>query len=141
MIDIEALLNKYFEGETTCEEERRLRRFFTEGLIPKHLQMYRPMFAYFEAERKEHVQASATTVRPERRKRTFSYYMTYGLGVAAATLLLVLSIRHLSPEPASYVVIDGKQYTDARLIREQAKAAFRTVSLDEEEVFATLFEE
>ena len=26
MKDIETLLNKYFEGETTCEEERRLRR-------------------------------------------------------------------------------------------------------------------
>ena len=25
MKDIETLLNKYFEGETTCEEERRLR--------------------------------------------------------------------------------------------------------------------
>ena len=31
MKDIETLLNKYFEGETTCEEERRLRRFFAEG--------------------------------------------------------------------------------------------------------------
>ena len=33
MKDIETLLNKYFEGETTCEEERRLRRFFAEGGI------------------------------------------------------------------------------------------------------------
>ena len=37
MKDIETLLNKYFEGETTCEEERRLRRFFAEGLVPEHL--------------------------------------------------------------------------------------------------------
>ena len=27
-MNIEELLNKYFEGETTCEEERELRRFF-----------------------------------------------------------------------------------------------------------------
>jgi len=53
MKDIETLLNKYFEGETTCEEERRLRRFFAEGLVPKHLEVYRPMFAFFEAEQKE----------------------------------------------------------------------------------------
>ena len=31
MKDIETLLNKYFEGETTCEEERRLRRFLPKG--------------------------------------------------------------------------------------------------------------
>ena len=41
MKDIETLLNKYFEGETTCEEERRLRRFFAEGLVPEHLEVYR----------------------------------------------------------------------------------------------------
>ena len=53
MKDIETLLNKYFEGETTCEEERRLRRFFAEGLVPEHLEVYRPVFAFFEAEQKE----------------------------------------------------------------------------------------
>lgn len=53
MKDIETLLNKYFEGETTCEEERRLRRFFAEGLVPEHLEVYCPMFAFFEAEQKE----------------------------------------------------------------------------------------
>ena len=144
MKDIEELLNKYFEGETTCEEERELRRFFTEGLVPEHLQMYRPMFAFFEAEHTQYVQASATT-RSEKKNKTFRYYLTYSLGTVAATLLLVLGVsgvyRHLSPASSSYVIIDGKQYTDAALIREQAKAAFRDVSFSEEEVFVTLFEE
>ena len=42
---IDELLDKYFEGETSCEEERELRRFFTEGEVPEHLQTYRPLFA------------------------------------------------------------------------------------------------
>ena len=46
-MNIEELLNKYFEGETNCEEERELRRFFTQGIVPEHLQMYGPMFAFF----------------------------------------------------------------------------------------------
>lgn len=58
MKDIETLLNKYFEGETTCEEERRLRRFFAEGLVPEHLEVYRPMFAFFEAEQEELTEVS-----------------------------------------------------------------------------------
>ena len=66
MKDIETLLNKYFEGETTCEEERRLRRFFAEGLVPEHLEVYRPMFAFFEAEQKELAEISGT--RPIREK-------------------------------------------------------------------------
>jgi len=33
--------------------------------------------------------------------------------------------------PANYVIIDGKEYTDVHLIREQAMVAFRDVSLSE----------
>ena len=31
-------MDRYFEGETSCEEERELRRFFTEEEVPEHLQ-------------------------------------------------------------------------------------------------------
>ena len=99
-MNIEELLNKYFEGETTCEEERELRRFFTRGIIPEHLQMYRPMFAFLNEDN-----------------------------------------RHFNTSTANYVIIDGKCYTDAKLVREQAMIAFRDVSISEEEVFATLFSE
>ena len=138
MKDIETLLNKYFEGETTCEEERRLRRFFAEGLVPEHLEVYRPMFAFFEAEMPE--------LAPfEKKTKTVRQYLTYSLSAAAAAILLLVGIsgiyRHLSPAPANYVIIDGKEYTDVHLIREQAMVAFRDVSLSEEEVFATLFDE
>lgn len=138
MKDIEQLLNKYFEGETTCEEERRLRRFFAEGLVPEHLEMYRPLFAFFEAEQAEHA-------TPRKKTKTFRQYLTYSLGAAAATLLLIVGVsgiyRHLSPTTESFVIIDGKKYTDTNVIREQAMAAFNDVSLSQEEVFATLFNE
>lgn len=160
MKDIETLLNKYFEGETTCEEERRLRRFFAEGLVPEHLEVYRPMFAFFEAEQKELPEISGIgnavempELAPfEKKTKTIRQYLTYSLSAAAAAILLLVGIilllvgisgiyRHLSPAPANYVIIDGKEYTDVHLIREQAMVAFRDVSLSEEEVFATLFDE
>lgn len=153
MKDIETLLNKYFEGETTCEEERRLRRFFAEGLVPEHLKVYRPMFAFFETEQEELTEVSGqcnTGEMPElaifeKKTKTVRKYLTYSLGAAAAALLLLLGIsgiyRHISPAPANYVIIDGKEYTDVHLIREQAMVAFRDVSLSEEEIFATLFDE
>ena len=153
MKDIETLLNKYFEGETTCEEERRLRRFFAEGLVPEHLEVYRPMFAFFEAEQEELTEVSGQCNAGEmpelaifeKKTKTVRKYLTYSLGAAAAALLLLLGIsgvcRHISPAPANYVIIDGKEYTDVHLIREQAMVAFRDVSLSEEEIFATLFDE
>ena len=153
MKDIETLLNKYFEGETTCEEERRLRRFFAEGLVPEHLEVYRPMFAFFEAEQEELTEVSGQCNAGEmpelaifeKKTKTVRKYLTYSPGAAPAALLLLLGIsgiyRHISPAPANYVIIDGKEYTDVHLIREQAMVAFRDVSLSEEEIFATLFDE
>lgn len=156
MKDVETLLNKYFEGETTCEEERQLRRFFTEELVPEHLQIYRPMFAFFEAEKEEIGEAgeslesfdtSEMPLLTTTRKKSVSFRkkLTYSLGAAAATLLLLLGVsgiyRHIAPAPVDYVIIDGKRYTDANLIREQAMDAFRDVSFSQEEVFATLFAE
>ena len=44
-MNIEELLNKYFDGDTTCEEERELRRFFTQETVPEHLKEYSPLFA------------------------------------------------------------------------------------------------
>ena len=32
-MDIDELLNRYFEGETSSEEERELRAFFTSGNV------------------------------------------------------------------------------------------------------------
>ena len=31
---IEELIDRYFEGQTSCDEERELRRFFTQENIP-----------------------------------------------------------------------------------------------------------
>ena len=48
---IENLLEKYFEGETSLEEEKSLRIYFTETLnIPPHLEKYQALFQFFTAE-------------------------------------------------------------------------------------------
>ena len=47
-MDIDELLNRYFEGETSSEEERELRAFFTSGNVPDRLAVYTPMFTYLE---------------------------------------------------------------------------------------------
>ena len=41
-MDIDELLNRYFEGETSSEEERELRAFFTSGNVPDRLAVYTP---------------------------------------------------------------------------------------------------
>lgn len=141
-MNIEELVNKYFEGETSCNEERELRHLFTRGIVPEHLEMYRPLFAFFEEENLSHKRQ--TQGRAKAPKKPLRRYVLYSLSGVAAGLLLLLGIagihRHYEAMPENYVIIDGKQYTDAKLVHEQAKVAFQSVSISEEELFSTLFE-
>ena len=46
-VKIEKLLDRYFEAETTLEEEKFLKEYFTGNDVPAHLEQYRDMFGYF----------------------------------------------------------------------------------------------
>ena len=48
---IRQLLDRYFAGETTLEEEAQLRRAFQQRELPEDLLPFRPLFRYFEQER------------------------------------------------------------------------------------------
>ena len=41
---IEQLIDCYFEGETTLEEEQILRKFFAQEELPEHLRQWQPLF-------------------------------------------------------------------------------------------------
>lgn len=142
---IDELLNKYFEGETSCEEERELRHFFTEEEIPEHLQMYRPIFACLDKEVKEYQSLSKKSENKEMKTRRISpRRLYYTLGGIAAGLLMLIGIaniyRHISVTPTDYVVINGKTYTDANVVRDQALSAFQDVSMSQDEVLDLMFE-
>lgn len=46
---IRDLLDKYFEGETSLQEEAQLRQAFQQEELPADLLPYRPLFCYFQA--------------------------------------------------------------------------------------------
>ena len=47
--EIQKLIDRYFEGETTLEEERRLYEFFQKDNIPAEFEEYTEMFRDFAA--------------------------------------------------------------------------------------------
>ncbi len=49
---IEQLLEEYFNGETSIEEEKILRTFFCQESVPEHLVQYRDLFVYEQNEPK-----------------------------------------------------------------------------------------
>ena len=47
---IEELMDRFFEGATSSQEERELFLFFSGDVIPQELAPYKPLFAYFKTD-------------------------------------------------------------------------------------------
>ncbi|QEE51190.1 hypothetical protein FUA48_16925 [Flavobacterium alkalisoli] len=45
--EIELLLDKYFDAETSIAEENQLKMYFSSSNVAPHLEQYRSMFGYF----------------------------------------------------------------------------------------------
>jgi hypothetical protein len=92
--DIEKLLEKYYEGETSLEEERELKEFFQGNEIPVHLQSHAAQFTYFKEARNEHPSLTfnselAMKLDPPKQgpvRRLTSWF----IGIAAGLALLIV---------------------------------------------------
>lgn len=153
-MDIDELLNRYFEGETSSEEERELRAFFTSGNVPDRLAVYTPMFTYLEEESRKERQPDEALIPIDEdilfmldaekveEKKTFTLrsvlYLVSGI---AASFLLLLGLNHLlNPvDPCfcsdNYVVINGRCYTDIHKVRSMALEALQEVATPTDEYF------
>ncbi|MDR2118761.1 MAG: hypothetical protein LBP25_04440 [Tannerellaceae bacterium] len=128
-MNIDDLLEKYFEGDTSADEERRLRAFFASDGVPPGLEVYRPLFAWFDGEIRRREAGAA--VASGRRKR----YMMLPAAAAAVALLVAGGLYLLAPGGADpclcspgYALIDGRCYTDMQTVRELAREALREVA-------------
>lgn len=153
-MNIEELLDRYFEGETSAEEERSLRSFFASGQVPEHLEAYRPLFAYFDEEisagndRSEEIWKEVTTGALPAGKGSLSRRsVIYILSGVAACVLAVLGIGRLMfpTDPCfcsdNYVVINGRCYTDIHKVRSFAFDALQEVATPADEYFPEKDEE
>lgn len=101
MEDIRALLEKYWQAETSLEEEQRLREYFRGTSVDPSLEAFRAAFGYFG----EPVSASLSPDFDERLlarvqapvRRMYHRGMMY----AAAAVVAICLVVQLSPRPAA----------------------------------------
>lgn len=80
--NIENLLEKYENGETSLKEEQVLKNYFTSDTVAPHLEMYKPMFTYFLVNQQEQF----TKDVPLKTKSIFDYKW---ISVAAVAVLML----------------------------------------------------
>ncbi|CAM1362965.1 conserved hypothetical protein [Tenacibaculum sediminilitoris] len=82
LANIEKLLDKYLDAETTLQEEQVLQEYFTSNDVAPHLQEYSMMFGYFK-QSKDETFTKTIQLKPERTKKNWKW-----LSVAASVVLL-----------------------------------------------------
>lgn len=82
---IEILLESYFEGTTTLDQEKELRLFFKTGSVPPHLEVYQPLFKGFEQAKEETTNQVIEIAQPNKGRRFWSLSI-------AASLLIALGV-------------------------------------------------
>ena len=98
---IEQLLERYWQCETSLEEEAQLRTFFTEEDVPEHLSRYKDLFVYQQLQQEEHLGADfdarvlaeieAPVVKARRMTLTARFMPLFKAAAAVAVVPPILS--------------------------------------------------
>ncbi|MFK8297937.1 hypothetical protein ACI76O_03895 [Capnocytophaga cynodegmi] len=111
---IELLLEKYFEGETSLQEEKELQEYFNSENVDASLEKYRPMFSYFQKAGLEEFKQKESPVKVSKKRKLF-----WKIGIAATFLSIFFGV--------SYYL---KQQQEAEVAFEQVKEALQMISFN-----------
>ncbi|GAB6975125.1 hypothetical protein [Prevotella falsenii] len=141
--DINSLVQKYLDGETTTAEEQQLRNFFAQDplLVPNELKPLCALFRWETAERckegTEKTVPTAETHTTKKRKRMPSRIVA-AVSAAAAVVVTMFVVRHNVTQTGDYAIVDGKCITNKEVVQSEAEAALDMVSADGNEDFNAL---
>lgn len=135
--EINSLLEKYFAGETSLEEEQQLRLAFARKDLPEALKVYQPMFLYLNEAGQEKAPHSMrkTPFGPGRNPKIRLFLVS---GLAASVLLVVglLSLLKFSAvKPNNTEALQAYQDTRKALHMVAKKLNSGTASLDKMALF------
>jgi len=131
--DFELLLDKYFEGNSTLEEEKQIREFFrTNSDLPEKLVETKAMFEFFQNESEKQTElpliqiANWKSVKSANKRKI--YYLISGIAASLLLLISILTYTDNSEEQKVYAYINGKPIMNEQVAKMEAKRALLLVS-------------
>ncbi len=120
---IQDLLQRYFDGATSLEEERKLQQFFSREEIPGELKKYQPLFAFFTEEKA----IEPPQHKPKGKTIRIPWLIVTGIAASIAILFLVTVPKSQQEEFKYYV--DGKRVYDEAAAMETAETKLQMMAM------------
>lgn len=136
---MKALIEKYFEGETSLEEEVQLREYFNHGQVADELKMYQPLFQHFASEQEQVVsdgfdealfhkmEASEAKIV---KMRAWPKQLLRIAAIGAVLVVAMIFLQRSNQKPAQVASVDWSKYeiTDEKLAYEETVKALKLLS-------------
>jgi hypothetical protein len=127
---IDELLDKYFSGETSINEENELKTYFLSGKINEEHQVYAPLFEVFMQEKLEKPIRKITF--PTRYKQTTKqlWIRSFAYTGIAATVLLALWIQipKLQQKPENFAMVSGVRIENQEYVQKYTEKKLNKVN-------------
>lgn len=140
-INVKLLLEKYWDGETSLQEETTLREYFNQSEVADDLKGIQPMFQYFQQEKTHRIendnfddavlaQLETRTIRPLRTRTRVVRMISRVAAVALIAVCAYFAYDQFYASAKAPEVLTYEDLTDEeKLAYEQTKAALAYVSL------------
>jgi hypothetical protein len=128
--EIDRLVNKYLEGETSLKEEIMIRQFLLEtDPLPENYERLKTLFVFFDSEAQNRSSLKMEELIPASRKQWKLGRVFYF--AAAASIVVIFGIWALSnrsDEKKVYAYINGKPIENREIAYKEAQKALLLVS-------------
>ncbi|MFN8257621.1 MAG: hypothetical protein U0W24_18135 [Bacteroidales bacterium] len=128
--ELDKLIEKYLEGETSSEEENRLKDFLlSRDILPEKYLWIKSMFSFYKAEKAdgtELVIGDIVSFQPKKHAR--SRLFLYAVAACAVVLSGFWFLFDAEPEKPVYAYINGKPVENQEQAYAEAQKALMLVS-------------
>lgn len=137
MNNINELIDKYFNGETSLQEETELQNYFNNGnVLPEHKELV-SLFQYMEDERRAlsilnevKAEEEIKTVKTKKRSMIIGAIISVSAAALLGLLFIVQDLNKTNTFAQNSVWIDGKQITNHNTIKSYANISLNNVKTE-----------
>jgi hypothetical protein len=115
------LIERYYEGLTSGEEEKKLQQFLAQPGLPERYEPEQALLGYFNHKK-------------EKKHISLIPYKRWASTAAVVVLVLVGSQVFFIQNQRNYAYVDGKKITNVHEIKSQALASLSDIALSTDEV-------